>query len=50
MGPQPEIRVFALVRDAEGRPKVDDPSKLPPEVVAALTPVDKAYLGLDKGA
>lgn len=44
--PAPEIKLYALVRDAQGRPKVDDPQSMPPEVVATLSPEDRAYLGL----
>ena len=44
--PQPEFRAFGLVRDKDGRPKVDDPSSLPPEVVAMLSKEDKEWLSL----
>ena len=46
--PTPKLKLFALVRDRDGRPKVDDPSTLPPEIVAALSPEDRAYLGLEE--
>lgn len=44
--PSPKLRVFALVRDAEGRPKVDDPASLPPEIMSTLSAEDRAHLGL----
>lgn len=41
-------QLYGLVRDAQGRPKVDDPKNLPVQIRAVLTPQDKAYLGLGK--
>lgn len=42
--PTPQIRAFALVRDAHGRPKIDDPDNCPPEILAMLTPEEREAL------
>lgn len=47
MALKPKVKGYALVRDAAGRPKVDDPASLPPEVVKTLTPEDRRWLGLE---
>ncbi len=36
-----EARLFALVRDKDGRPKIDNPETLPPEIRAMLTPEER---------
>lgn len=36
-----KFKAFVLVRDAQGKPKVDDPQNLPPEILAALTEEEK---------
>lgn len=41
---------FGLVRDKDGRPRVDDPSKLHPAQVAMLTDAEKSALGVWTGA
>lgn len=46
---KPKVTLFALVRDRDGNPKVDDPKALPPEIISALSESDRAYLGLNKG-
>jgi len=40
---------YGLVRDRNGKPKIDDPSKLHPSVVAMLTEQERAELGLWSG-
>lgn len=45
---KPKVKGSGIVRDAQGRPKVDDPSKLTPEILAAMTDEDLEYLGLKK--
>lgn len=42
--PAGKFKGFALVRDKDGNPKVDDPDNLPPEIYNALTDKDKEYL------
>lgn len=43
--PAPKLQMFGLVRDKDGRPKVDgDPEGLPEQIKAMLTPEDWAYL------
>lgn len=42
--PTPQIRAFALVRDANGRPKIDDPANCAPEILAMLTPEEREEL------
>lgn len=44
--PEPEFRALGLVRDKNGRPKVDDPASLPDEIKAMLSEEDKAWLSL----
>lgn len=39
-----KIKAYALVRDKHGRPKVDDPSTLPPEIINALSKEDLEYI------
>lgn len=42
-------QLFALVRDREGRPKVDgNPRDLPPQIKAMLTQADRQYLGMSE--
>lgn len=45
---KPKLELYALVRDKDGRPKVDDPHNLPPQIKAALTAEDLAFLGLEE--
>jgi hypothetical protein len=40
---------FGLVRDRDGRPKIDDPSNLHPAIVAMLTPQERVDLGIWSG-
>lgn len=40
---------YGLVRDKNGRPKIDDPSKLHPSVVALLTEQEREEHGLWSG-
>ena len=44
--PEPEIRVIALVRDKDGRPKVDDPRSLPQQIIDQLSQEDREWLSL----
>lgn len=45
MIPAPKVKVFGLVRDKHGRPRVDGkPEDLPDEIKSLLTPEDWAYL------
>ena len=39
-----EVLGFGVVRDKDGNPKVDDPSSLPAEILAQLTPQERATL------
>jgi len=41
-----EARGAALVRDKDGRPKVDDPANLPEELRALLTVEERHQLGV----
>lgn len=45
--PRPKVRLFGLVRDKDGNPKVDDPHNLPPEIKAMLTEAERKRLGID---
>lgn len=40
------MKGYSLVRDKHGRPKVDDPSTLPPQILMMLSDDDLEYLGL----
>jgi len=40
---------YGLVRDKNGKPKIDDPSKLHPSVVTLLTEQEREELGLWSG-
>lgn len=42
----PEVQIFGLVRDAEGRPKIDDPSTLHPAQKVMMTPEERAEFGV----
>lgn len=44
--PKVKIKAFAIVRDKDGNPKVDNPDTLPKEIIDALSEKDKAYLKL----
>jgi len=39
--------MYGLVRDKNGRPKVDDPKSLHPEQIKMLTPEERVELGLE---
>lgn len=45
---EPKAKLFALVRDKDGKPKVDgDPNKLPAQTKALLTEYEKTELGIE---
>lgn len=44
--PPPVVQMFALVRDKDGKPLVDDPKTLHPAIAAMLTEAEKAELGV----
>jgi hypothetical protein len=44
---KPKVVMYAIVRDKNGRPKVDDPSTLHPEQIKMLTPQECADLGIE---
>ena len=39
-------KIYALVRDKDGRPKIDDPENLHPAIAAMLTEAEKAEFGV----
>jgi hypothetical protein len=39
---------YGLVRDKNGRPKIDDPSTMPVEIIAMLTDAEKQEFGLEQ--
>lgn len=41
------VRGTILVRDKEGKPRVDDPKNLPPELLAQLTDAERQELGVN---
>ena len=41
-----KIKGYMLVRDKFGKPKVDDVSTLPPQIIDTLSQEDKDYLGI----
>ena len=43
---KPKVKLFGLVRDADGHPNIDDPSTLPPEVIALMTTEERAEFGV----
>lgn len=46
--PEPKAQLFGLVRDKNGKPKIDgDPRELHPAIQAMLTPEERAELGID---
>lgn len=47
--PRPKIEMYGLVRDKNGKPKVDNPQNLHPEQVKMLTPEERVELGLPAG-
>jgi len=48
---KPKVQMFALIRDKDGRPKVDgNPDDLPEAIKSMLTPEDWAYLKGDENA
>lgn len=47
LGVKPKVTAYALVRDKNGKPKVDDPKSLHPSQIAALTPEERAELGIE---
>jgi len=45
---KPEIKMFALVRDKNGKPKIDgDPNELPAPIKALLTEDERQELGVN---
>ena len=38
------IKMVALVRDKDGKPRIDDPENIPPEISNLLTPAEKKEL------
>lgn len=44
--PKAQARLYALVRDKDGNPKIDDPSSLHPSQIAMLTPQERSAFGL----
>jgi hypothetical protein len=47
--PDPEIKVFGLIRDRNGTPVIDgDPNDLPDEIKAMLTPEEREALGIEE--
>ena len=47
--PKAQARLYALVRDKDGNPKVDNPTSLHPSQIAMLTPDERKALGLKQG-
>ena len=45
-----KLRTFALIRDSEGKPVIDDGSTLPAEIVSMLTPTEIEELRNDRFA
>lgn len=45
----PQYKGVVLVRDAQGKPKVDDPGNMPPAMVMMLTEAEKTELGVYTG-
>lgn len=43
------VKLVALVRDKDGKPKFDDPHNVPDVIMDMLTDDDKAYLETLKG-
>ncbi len=44
--PKPKMTLYGLVRDSNGRPKVNDPAALHPAQIALLTPAEREELGV----
>lgn len=45
--PRAKVQAFGLVRDANGKPKIDgDPRDLPDQIKAMLTPQERQELGV----
>jgi len=42
--PPGKFKAFALVRDKDGKPKIDDPKNCPPEILEMLTDEEKEEL------
>lgn len=43
---KPKVKLYGIVRDKNGKPKVDDPSTLHPAQIAMLTKEEREELGL----
>ena len=44
---KPKVKLYGLVRDANGLPKIDgDPNELHPAIKAMLTPEEREELGV----
>lgn len=49
VSPKPKVKLYGLVRDKDGKPKIDgDPRDLPPQIKAMLTRQEKRELGLEE--
>lgn len=44
--PQPKVQMFGIVRDSQGKPRIDDPSTLHPVQKQMLTAEERAELGI----
>lgn len=47
---KPKVVMYGLVRDKDGRPKIDDPENLPPPIAEMLTPEERAEFGVKDNA
>ena len=45
--PDPQVRIYGLVRDKDGNPVIDDPKNLHPAIKAMLTEAEKARYGVE---
>lgn len=46
--PKPEQHLFGLVRDKDGRPKIDDPENLHPRIADMLSPAERHEFGIPR--
>lgn len=47
-GPKPKVVIYGLVRDKNGKPKIEgDPRNLHPAILAMLTPEEREELEID---
>ena len=42
------MKLYGIVRDANGRPKIDNPNTVPPQMAAMLTEEERQQFGIPR--